>query len=51
MTIDPGKISTTNTFRLCSLGAIDAPDIEKFFVVLKDALVKNGISIPVKYNK
>jgi 2-aminoethylphosphonate-pyruvate transaminase len=37
-TIYPGKISTTNTFRLCALGAIDVKDIEDFFVVLKEAL-------------
>ena len=37
-TIYPGKISTTDTFRLCSLGAIDVPDIERFFVVLAEAL-------------
>ena len=37
-TIYPGKISTTNTFRLCSLGNIDVEDIENFFVVLGDAL-------------
>ena len=37
-TIYPGKISTTNTFRLCALGAIDVTDIENFFVVLKEAL-------------
>ncbi len=49
-TIYPGKISTTNTFRLCSLGAIDVKDIEDFFVVLKEALHKYNISIPVKYN-
>lgn len=49
-TIYPGKISTTNTFRLCSLGAIDVKDIEDFFVVLKEALQKYNISIPIKYN-
>lgn len=49
-TIYPGKISTTNTFRLCSLGAIEVQDIEDFFVVLKEALNKYNISIPVKYN-
>lgn len=38
-TIYPGKISTTNTFRLCALGAIDEKDIEDFFVVLKDSLI------------
>lgn len=37
-TIYPGKISTTNTFRLCALGAIDVEDIERFFDVLKEAL-------------
>lgn len=37
-TIYPGKISTTNTFRLCALGAIDVKDIHDFFVVLKEAL-------------
>jgi 2-aminoethylphosphonate-pyruvate transaminase len=36
-TIYPGKISTTNTFRLCALGTIDVKDIEAFFVVLKNA--------------
>ena len=35
-TIYPGKISTTNTFRLCALGTIDVKDIEDFFVVLKE---------------
>lgn len=37
-TIYPGKISTTNTFRLCALGAIDVKDIEDFFIVLESAL-------------
>ena len=37
-TIYPGKISTTNTFRLCALGTIDEQDIENFFVVLEEAL-------------
>ena len=37
-TIYPGKISTTNTFRLCALGTIDVKDIEDFFVVLNNAL-------------
>ena len=49
-TIYPGKISTTNTFRLCSLGTIDTPDIEAFFKVLKEAFEKNGIQIPAKYD-
>jgi len=37
-TIYPGKITTSNTFRLCSLGAIDEDDIKDFFIVLHDAL-------------
>ena len=49
-TIYPGKISTTNTFRLCALGTIDQPDIEAFFVVLREAFQHNGISIPARYN-
>ena len=49
-TIYPGKISTTNTFRLCALGTIDESDIKDFFVVLKEAMKKNGIQIPAKYN-
>ncbi|MDE5547457.1 MAG: aminotransferase class V-fold PLP-dependent enzyme, partial [Clostridia bacterium] len=48
-TIYPGKISTTNTFRLCALGAIDVADITAFFKVLKEALIVNKISVPVKY--
>ena len=34
-TIYPGKISTTNTFRLCALGAIDEDDITAFFKVFR----------------
>lgn len=49
-TIYPGKVSDTSTFRLCALGAIDAPDIEEFFKVLKEALIANNISVPVIYN-
>ncbi len=49
-TIYPGKISTTNTFRLCSLGAIDTDDIKAFFVVLKEALNECGVKVPVRYN-
>ena len=37
-TIYPGKISTSNTFRLCSLGAIDEADIKDFMVVLEEAI-------------
>ena len=37
-TIYPGKISTTDTFRLCALGQIYPEDIKAFFVVLKEAL-------------
>ena len=37
-TIYPGKISTTNTFRLCSLGAIDEEDIHQFMRVFEMAM-------------
>ena len=50
-TIYPGKISSTNTFRLCALGAIDEDDIKNFFIVLKEALNTYNITIPVCYNK
>ena len=50
-TIYPGKISTSNTFRLCALGAIDEDDITAFFKVFKEALEANNISIPVHYNE
>ena len=48
-TIYPGKISTTNTFRLCALGTITPKDIENFFVVLKDAMKAHHIQIPAIY--
>ena len=48
-TIYPGKISTTNTFRLCALGAIDENDIKEFFKVFREALKTNDIKIPVQY--
>lgn len=48
-TIYPGKISTTNTFRLCALGSITPEDIKDFFVVLKEAMEVNGIKIPAQY--
>lgn len=48
-TIYPGKISTTNTFRLCALGAIDEPDILEFFKVFRRALQQTGVQIPVIY--
>lgn len=48
-TIYPGKVASTDTFRLCSLGAITPKDIEDFFVVFKEALIANNITVPVKY--
>lgn len=48
-TIYPGKISNTNTFRLCALGAIDEEDIVEFFKVLKEALENYNVQIPIKY--
>lgn len=50
-TIYPGKISSTNTFRLCALGAIDVKDIEDFFAVFEEALKTNNIQIPVVYKE
>lgn len=43
-TIYPGKVSNLPTFRLCSLGAIDVPDIEAFFVVFRKALAACGVT-------
>lgn len=48
-TIYPGKIATTNTFRLCALGAIDEKDIEDFFVILEEALKYYGVKVPIQY--
>lgn len=50
-TIYPGKISTTNTFRLCALGAIDENDIKDFFTVFEEALREDNIQIPVIYKE
>lgn len=50
-TIYPGKISDTETFRLCVLGQIDEKDIEDFFVVLKEAMEYYHVAIPVKYSE
>ena len=49
-TIYPGKISTTTTFRLCALGAIDEADIRDFFVVFRAALKELGVQTPALYN-
>ena len=49
-TIYPGKISDANTFRLCSLGAIDQDDIKEFFKVFREALDFYGVNIPIIYN-
>lgn len=48
-TIYPGKVSDTDTFRLCSLGAIDEEDIIEFFKVLRQSLIEFGVQIPVIY--
>lgn len=50
-TIYPGKISNTNTFRLCAMGAIDEQDIKDFFKIFRQALEVNNIKIPVVYKK
>lgn len=46
-TIYPGKISDMDTFRLCSLGAIDVEDIRAFFVVFEEALRECRVNIPI----
>lgn len=50
-TIYPGKISGTNTFRLCALGAIDKEDIEDFFEVLEQGLRELEVQIPIRYRE
>lgn len=47
-TIYPGKISTTDTFRLCSLGSIDTSDIDAFFETFERGLNEMGIETPLK---
>lgn len=44
-TIYPGKVGSARTFRLCALGAIDAPDVADFFKVLREALAHHGIRV------
>lgn len=48
-TIYPGKMFGLKTFRLCNLGLINEKDIQDFFVVAKEAFVKMGYTLPVKY--
>ncbi len=50
-TIYPGKIEKQGTFRLCALGAIDAPDIEEFWEVFESALKEFNVQIPIRYNE
>lgn len=50
-TIYPGKIERAGTFRLCSLGAIDVPDIEDFFAVFEAGLREMGVETPVRYKE
>ena len=48
-TIYPGKLFNMDSFRLCSLGAIDEADIKAFFEVFKKALKESKVTVPVKY--
>ena len=50
-TIYPGKIEDQRTFRLCALGAIDENEIIDFWRVFEEALLENGVHIPVIYNE
>lgn len=49
-TIYPGKIEAKRTFRLCALGAIDAPDIKAFFATLREAFAAQGVAVPAQYD-
>ena len=48
-TIYPGKIEKKGTFRLCSLGAINAEDINNFWKTFKEGLEHYGVKTPVSY--
>ena len=48
-TIYPGKMQGKGTFRLCAMGAIDAPDIGAFWQVFREALEVLGVKVPVTY--
>lgn len=48
-TIYPGKVDGLGMFRLCALGAIDAPDVKDFFEVFKEALKECGVAVPIRY--
>jgi 2-aminoethylphosphonate-pyruvate transaminase len=48
-TIYPGKIEKQGTFRLCALGAINEEDIRNFWKVFEEAMLANGIGVPVTY--
>ena len=48
-TIYPGKVASTDTFRLCTLGQIYKKDIEDFFVVFEEACRASGVQIPARY--
>ena len=50
-TIYPGKIEKKGTFRLCSLGAIDAEDIHNFWKTFKEGLEFYKVKIPVTYKE
>ena len=49
-TIYPGKVGSAGTFRLCALGAIDAPDVEAFFRVFRAALDTCSVAVPARYD-
>ncbi|HJJ41722.1 MAG TPA: 2-aminoethylphosphonate aminotransferase [Methanocorpusculum sp.] len=50
-TIYPGKVDSTQTFRLCALGAIDVQDIENFLEVFRAALKEYNVALPVVYEE
>lgn len=48
-TIYPGKVASTDTFRLCTLGQIYPEDIKNFWKVFEEACIATGVSIPAEY--
>jgi 2-aminoethylphosphonate-pyruvate transaminase len=45
----PRPVGGVQAFRVGSLGAIDVTDIERFFIVLQEALLSLKIEVPVRY--
>lgn len=48
-TIYPGKMQENATFRLATIGALDADDIRAFLTAFREVLVELGVALPVRY--